>query len=113
MRSCVISPPKHRLILRPRLSYHERLTERDPGGEKPAISGRTENENRQLQFVGKPPLGDGCKRFPGHGAGDSQLSHELGREVEGCFVPRGFRLGLPVAALGAASRRGSFASGGH
>jgi integrase len=49
VRSCVISPPKHRLILRPRLSYHERLTERDPGGEKPAISGRTENENRQVQ----------------------------------------------------------------
>ena len=51
VRSCVISPPKHRLILRPRLSYHERLTERDPGGEKPAISGRTENENRQGVFA--------------------------------------------------------------
>ena len=48
MRSCVISPPKHRLILRPRLSYHEWLIGRDPGGKKPAISGRTEKENRQL-----------------------------------------------------------------
>ena len=32
-RSCVISPAKHRLILRPTLSYHERLVGRDPGGK--------------------------------------------------------------------------------
>ena len=43
----MISPPKDRLILRPRLSYHERLTGRDLGGKKAAISGRTEKENRQ------------------------------------------------------------------
>jgi hypothetical protein len=64
VRSCVISPPKHRLILRPRLSYHERLTERDPGGEKPAISGRTENENRQEAAKGFSALADAIKSLP-------------------------------------------------
>ena len=49
----MISPPKHRLILSPRLSYDEQLTERDPGAEKPALSRRTEKENRQVEFWAK------------------------------------------------------------
>ena len=39
VRSCVISPPKHRLILCSRLAYHEWLVGRDREGEKPSNFG--------------------------------------------------------------------------
>ena len=48
VRYCVISAPKYRLILRLTVSQHEWQIGRDPGGEKPAISRRTEKENRQV-----------------------------------------------------------------